>query len=83
MMIKPGFSDCIVVHATTILSFRDRLLLLLGRPLQTRVFIDCENIPGKVSERVEVWPHPIRWPWKRETIGGYEPKASSEEVEPR
>lgn len=58
-------ADAVVTDVAIKFGWRDRLLILLGRPVSvtTKAFTECGV--GKSEGRSRVTVHRIRWPWSR------------------
>ena len=60
--------DAVVTHLSIQLGWRDRLLVLIGRPLLVTTKALTANVVGRTEGRSRVSVVPIRWPWSRPRI---------------
>lgn len=65
-------ADKIIVQVEARLDWKDRLLVMIGRPVGLTVRVYCENRPGKTESNSDVWAWRIVWPWLKNR--GYEAK---------
>lgn len=58
--------DAVVTDVCVHFDWRDRLLILLGRPVFVTTKALTENVAGKTEGRSRVDVLPIPWPWRRQ-----------------
>lgn len=57
--------DAAVTHVDIHFDWKDRLLILIGRPVLVTTKVLTENVVGKNEGRAQVSVSRIRWPWAR------------------
>lgn len=62
----PGWAqDAVVTDVTIHFGWRDRLLILIGRPVFVTTKAHTENVAGRSEGQSRVSVPQIRWPWSR------------------
>lgn len=61
--------DAVVTDAAIHLDWKDRLLVLLGRPVIVTTKALTEHMVGRTEGRSRVSVLPIPWPWRRPRFG--------------